>query len=79
MKGEVLMSMWTVYDHPTDYPDNFVARRFEIVPGELEPRRTGHVIITETVEELNEHFDSLGLAFLARHEQDEPQIMGVWM
>lgn len=23
------ITLWTVYDHPRDYPNNFVARRFE--------------------------------------------------
>ena len=24
------LSMWTVYDHPSDYPRGFIARRFEV-------------------------------------------------
>jgi hypothetical protein len=24
------MAIWTVYDHPTDYPNKFVARRFDV-------------------------------------------------
>ena len=29
------LSMWTVYAHPRDYPDDFVARRSEVLPGGL--------------------------------------------
>ncbi len=27
------LSLWTVYDHPSDYPCHFVARRFDIAGG----------------------------------------------
>lgn len=76
---DVLMSTWTVYDHPKDFPDHFVARRFEVVIGDLEPRWTSDVYLAHDIEQLHQHFERLGLAFLPRFEADEPQIMGVWM
>lgn len=76
---DVLMSTWTVYDHPADYPNSYVARRFEVIPGQLEPRRTNDLYLARDIEQMNQHFERLGLAFLSRFEADEPQIMGVWM
>lgn len=76
---DVLMSMWTVYDHPTDFPNVFVARRIEIVVGQLEPEATGDIYIAHDIAQMNQHFERLGLSFLSRQEADEPQIMGVWM
>ena len=32
-----VMSTWTVYDHPIDAPDRFVARRFEVHAGHSFP------------------------------------------
>jgi uncharacterized C2H2 Zn-finger protein len=34
------LSMWTIYDHPRDYPAYFVARRWEIGPPPLLPSET---------------------------------------
>lgn len=79
MSGEALMSTWTVYDHPVDYPEHFVARRFRIVPGNLEPEVTSDFYLAKDIEQMNQHFERLGLAFLPRFAADEPKIMGVWM
>jgi hypothetical protein len=77
--GDVLMSVWTVYDHPLDFPEHIVARRFEIIIGELEPRPTPDVYLADDVEMLQQHFTRIGLAFLARVEADDPKIMGIWL
>jgi hypothetical protein len=37
-----VLSIWTVYDHPADYPDGFIARRHEA--GEGVHRPTNDVI-----------------------------------
>jgi hypothetical protein len=39
-----LLSMWTVYDRPTDHPDGFIARRFEI-RREQGPTATGVALL----------------------------------
>lgn len=77
--GEVVMSMWVIYDNPTDYPGMYVARMWNVVTGELEPQPTAEIIITANVDDLSDYFLEQGLAFLARAEADDPKIMGVWL
>jgi hypothetical protein len=33
------LAMWTIYDHPKDFPEHFVARKWLITGGEDRPRR----------------------------------------
>lgn len=76
---KALMSMWTIYRSPSDYPGQYVARRWEIVPGLTEPQPTQDVRIAPDREELDEHFRDQGLHFLERSASDEPQIVGVYL
>jgi hypothetical protein len=67
-----VLPMWTIYDHPKDHPEGFIARRFEsIMP-------TGDTLAGE-LEELREIFINAGLFKLPRSEGDEPQIVETWV
>ena len=35
------MTVWALYDHPTEYPEGCEAREYEIRPGEYRPTRKG--------------------------------------
>jgi len=72
------LSMWTIYDHPTDFPDSFIARRFEVGGGH------GHAIATEDtvqgdIDALRESFAKAGLICLRRNENDDPKIVETWL
>jgi hypothetical protein len=71
------LSMWTVYDHPRDFPDGFVARRFEVRKGE--PVVTKDAITANGLQPLRTAFERAGLTVIARFEGDEPQIVETWM
>lgn len=47
------ISIWTVYEHPDDFPDNYVARRFEVLAGEV--NATDQVIVTNSLPALQQH------------------------
>jgi hypothetical protein len=32
-----VLEMWVIYDHPADYPDHYVVRRWAVVRGESHP------------------------------------------
>jgi hypothetical protein len=66
------LSLWTVYKHPLDYPDKFVARRW------LLDKWTPDVIVADTLEELREKLPR-GLYNLGRDSRDEPQIVETWI
>jgi hypothetical protein len=67
------LTLWTVYDHPKDYPDGFIARMHEVVGGPTNRTHTG------TLRELREIFRRAGLVCLARSADDEPQIVESWV
>jgi len=73
-----VLSMWTVYDHPSDYPNNYVARRFDIEARRVVP--TSSVIITPDLGTLRDMLAfELHLTCLARDENDDPKIIETWI
>lgn len=65
--------MWVVYDHPRDFPFSFVARRWS--GGEP----TTEVIESRTLDSIRLLLAARGLVSLARHPDDEPQIVETWI
>jgi hypothetical protein len=72
------MAIWTVYDHPTDYPDKFVARRFDIDANG--PRPSASIIITADLAMLRDILcHKLHLVCLTRSPEDDPKIVETWL
>lgn len=69
--------MWTVYDHPLDFPEHFVARMW-IVDGDGQ-RPTDTVITAETLDALRDWLADHNLTPLPRNAADEPQIVETWL
>jgi hypothetical protein len=70
------LSMWTVFDHPKDFPHSFVARRFEV-------NGTG-VIATDDIVQgdlniLRESFLKAGMYCLTRNDDDDEKIVETWL
>lgn len=79
MKARVedeILSLWTIYEKPADYPLGFVARRFEV--------HTGHAVAT-----LDAHYGSTlasvreklppSLYAIARCAGDDPCVVETWI
>jgi hypothetical protein len=75
MSGGTL-SMWVVYDHPRDVPESYVARRWEVGPGEV---ATDDVVAFDDIDKLRLYFQAQGLVKLMRQQDDQPHIMEVWL
>lgn len=74
----ITLAIWTVYDHPKDYPDKFVARRFDVSPGKVEA--SGSIIIMDKLKDLRDMLEfEMHLSCIARHPEDEPQIVEAWI
>lgn len=72
-----ILSIWTVYDHPKDYPLEFVARRWEVHPErEL---ATLDVIRNKDLEPIREEMRRRGLFQMNRFAGDDPKIVETWM
>jgi hypothetical protein len=70
------LDMWTVYDHPRDYPDKYVARRCTVGRGGL--TMTNDMFVADTINEVRSLLP-LGLFCLPRDPKDDPCIVEVWL
>jgi hypothetical protein len=72
------LPIWTIYDHPSDYPDYFIARKWLVGSKKNEPEATDEVIARATLDEVR---DSLppGLYCIGRKVGDDPVIVEVWL
>lgn len=73
------MQMWTVYDHPLDYPNEYVARLWLSIPGQPDPVWTAHTVACVELERLREFMTECGLTRIPRSEGDDPVIIETWM
>lgn len=67
------LPIWVVYDHPTDWPEHYVARLWE---GE---QPTEHIVLTTDLTLLRRHLDAQGLYCLGRSDGDDPKIVEIWL
>lgn len=72
-----VLTMWTVYEHPYDYPDKCVARRWQI-GGKGELLRTDSVMVADSLEPIRAELEAWGLYCMPRAPGDEPQIVETW-
>jgi len=72
------LPVWAVYDHPTDYPDHWVARLWYSLPM---PEVTNQLIIADTQEQVREQIvqRSPEMLKLPRLPVDDPKIVETWM
>lgn len=71
------LAMWTVYDHPLDFPDKFVARRFDVDADG--PKPTDEVIVSKHLYIVRECMAVRGLVCLTRNEGDDLKIVETWL
>lgn len=66
--------MVVVYDHPSDYPEYYIARIFN---GD---KPTDTIMIKDTLREIQEDIRSnTDMIFVLRGEEDDTCIVGVWL
>lgn len=77
MTDEAPVLIWTVYDHPTDYPEFYVARLFEVRAGQT--KITNSVLVTDSLDTIRSEMQQRGLVCMSRHPDDDPKIMETWI
>ena len=77
MSTRNVLSIWTVYDQPRDFPDHFVARRFEVES--TGPQATDDVIVSRELEHVRQSLALRGLMVLPRSSNDEQHIIECWL
>ena len=72
------LNIYTVFENPTDYPGQFVIRRFESRgnPPSVTPCEV--VATGKTIEEVRDQLPQ-DLTRLDRHPQDDPKIVETWL
>lgn len=70
------LPMFVIYDHPVDFPEEYVARLWVTLP---EPIATTLHMCHAELSVLRDHMQSLGLVRLTRNQEDDPCIVETWM
>lgn len=73
----VIMEQWVVYDHPKDWPQYFVARKWIIRRDGYAP--TDEVMMHPDLDTLRGFLVDQGLVMLTRSPEDEPVVLEVWL
>lgn len=78
-----MLEIWTIYDHPRDFPDNFVARKF------LNDMPTDEILVASNLLEIRELIQNLSSESaipiaspscrIARSPEDDPNIVESWL
>jgi hypothetical protein len=71
------LSIWTVYDHPTDFPTEYVARRSDVRGSRIDV--TDHIISSTNLAIVRIALEARGLTKLMRDPNDDPKIIEVWL
>ena len=70
------MDQYAIYDHPKDYPNKFVVRKWIIEAGQIS---AGELLgAVDTLEEARRLIPS-GLYRINRFDQDDPVLSEVWL
>jgi len=67
------ITAWVIYDHPTDFPDHFVARKY------LYDAPTQDMLQSENLNHLREEMHKLGLVCIPRSPSDDAKIVETWI
>lgn len=70
------LSLWTVYEKPADFPNHYVARRFEVQG--IQHSATNDHIVADSLGSLRNMLPQ-GLRCIPRFPQDDPHIVEVWI
>ena len=73
------LRIWTVYDHPSDFPGGFIARMSE-VSSKAGVRPTANVLMSTDLEVLRAILlDDLRLTRIERDPRDDAKIVEIWV
>jgi len=72
------LQLWTIYDHPTDFPGWWIARRHDVGPtGSV---ASGYAVTALDLQDLREMLRGMGLTLLGPREPDDaPAIVETWI
>ena len=80
------LAVWTVYDHPRDYPRCYVARKYVVVEDDGRPKAVARkyvpasswLVLAPTLEAMHHQLEGWGLTRLERPSVD-PKVLETWV
>jgi hypothetical protein len=72
------LTMYTIYDHPKDFPDHFVVRKWKVIAPNISPISDGVLGISETLDGARKMLP-MECTCLSRDDSDESQIVESWI
>jgi hypothetical protein len=72
-----LLTMWVVYDHPKDFPDEFIARLWMVGSGQT--ICCGKTLTSKSLDQLRGELRARGFTVIPRMDGDDPKIVEVWL
>lgn len=73
-----VLSLWTIFDRPLDYPEHVVAREFVVLRGHNDPVATPTVIVGASIDEVRALLPP-DLMRLHRDPIDHPTVVETWL
>lgn len=75
MEADNYLVLWTVYDSPSDYPGQFVARKWLV---KQEPIATDELVTGSTLQSVRDQLPG-GLHCMPRSLGDDAKIVETWL
>ena len=69
--------IYTIYDHPKDFPNHYVIKRDFI--GTLVERDQNYLFMHRNLDECRKQMTALRLSCVGRSEEDDPVILESWI
>lgn len=78
--GNQILTVWTIYDHPRDFPDSFVVRKWQVFGDRMHPvpMPDGQASLHESLEAARESLPR-GLTCIPRSDEDDLTIHETWI
>jgi len=78
-QNDIVLSFYALYDHPRDYPDKWIVRRWNVVEGSRYPQPETEAIVCESRKDARDHVQKLKPgAILITIDDPDPSIYEVW-
>ena len=71
------LTIWVIYDHPKDYPESFVARKFVYIDNELKP--TSKTLKDVDIDNIRKKLRGKSFTPLPRLKNDDQKIVETWI
>jgi hypothetical protein len=73
-----VLTMFTIFRSPADYPGKFVLRGFDVIRGQAEPRPHAVHVVCDSLEQVRACVPS-GLYCIGREPGDHESVVETWL